>query len=127
VTVVEHAPPAKGPAADADAPCYELVEEVPSGLAPLPSWEVAAGGSVVGPSSVVGQRVTFCVSNPVLDFPDRAGPSPTAKPVREATLVYVARVVNEGTFTWEPAILQLEGAADVGTTVLGGSVSIGTK
>ena len=103
-----------------DAPCYEVVEEVPSGLAPMTSWDIGAGGDVVGPASVVGQRVTFCVGNPARV--DAAG-----KPIREATLRYAARVVNEGTFTWEPAVMQLEGAADVGTTVPGGSVSIGSK
>jgi hypothetical protein len=100
-----------------DAPCYEVVEEVPSGLAPLTSWDVGAGGDIVGPASVVGQRVTFCVGNPVL----------ADTRIRQATLRYAARVVNEGTFTWEPAVMQLEGAADVGTTVPGGSVSIGTR
>jgi len=103
-----------------EAPCYEVVEEVPSGLAPLTSWDIGAGSDVVGPASVVGQRVTFCVGNPARV--DAAG-----KPIREATLRYAARVVNEGTYTWEPAVMQLEGAADVGTTVPGGSVSIGTR
>jgi hypothetical protein len=100
-----------------DASCYEVVEEVPSGLAPLLSWDVGAGNDVIGPASVVGQRVTFCVGNPVRTDP----------PIRAATLRYAARVVNEGTFAWEPAVLQLEGAADVGTTVAGGSLSIGTR
>jgi hypothetical protein len=103
-----------------DAPCYEVVEEVPSGLAPLTSWDIGAGDGVVGPASIVGQRVTFCVGNPVRE--DAAG-----RKVREATLRYAARVVNEGIFTWEPAVMQLEGAADVGTTVPGGSVTIGTR
>ncbi len=35
--------------------------------------------------------------------------------------------MNEGTFTWERAVLQLEGAADVGTTAPGGRVTIGTR
>ena len=103
-----------------DAACYAVVEEVPSGLAPLASWDVGSGADVIGPASVVGQRVTFCVGNPVRK--DASG-----RPIREATLRYAARVVNEGTFTWEPAVMQLEGAADVGTTVAGGSVSIGAR
>jgi hypothetical protein len=107
-----------GPSA-LEAPCYEVVEEVPSGLAPLASWNVGTGNAVLGPASVVGQRVTFCVPNPV--FKD-AGVA-----VREGTLRYLARVVNEGTFTWERAVLQLEGAADVGTTVQAGTVTIGTR
>ena len=64
--------------------------------------------------------MTFCVGNPARV--DAAG-----KPIREVTLRYAARVVNEGTYAWEPAVMQLEGAADVGTTVPGGSVSIGTR
>ncbi len=102
-----------------EAPCYEVVEEVPSGLAPLPSWDVGTGNAVLGPTSVVGQRVTFCVPNPVFEDVGAA--------VREGTLRYLARVVNEGTFTWERAVLQLEGAADVGTTAPGGRVTIGTR
>jgi hypothetical protein len=102
-----------------EAPCYEVVEEVPSGLAPLASWNVGTGNAVLGPTSVVGQRVTFCVPNPVFE---NAGVA-----VRAGTLRYLARVVNEGTFTWERAVLQLEGAADVGTTVQAGTVTIGTR
>ena len=107
-----------GPSA-LEAPCYEVVEEVPSGLAPLPSWDVGTGNAVLGPTSVVGQRVTFCVPNPIHEDVGVA--------IRDGTLRYLARVVNEGTFTWERAVMQLVGAADVGTTVQGGSVTIGTR
>jgi hypothetical protein len=116
VTVDLHV--AFGPSA-LEAPCYEVVEEVPSGLAPLPSWDVGTVNAVLRPASVVGQRVTFCVPNPV--FKDAGGA------IREGTLRYRARVVNEGTFTWERAVLQLEGAADVGTTAQAGTVTIGTR
>lgn len=103
-----------------EASCYEVVEEAPSGLAPLLSWDVGTGPGVRGPTSVVGQRVTFCVSNPV--YTTAAGET-----VYSGTLRYKARIVNEGTFTWEPAVMQLEGAADVGTTVKGGTVTIGAR
>lgn len=81
--------------------CYNAVELVPSGLAPL-----AGGGfgndpqDVIRPSSVSGQRVTFCAPN----VRDRG---------HVAHLRYTARVINEGTFTWEPAIVQLGGAPEV--------------
>jgi len=75
--------------------CYEVVETVPSGLVPI---DRIVDSTAVGPSSVAGQRVTFCVPN-----------DPQHAKVR---LQYTARVVNEGTFTWEPAILQLPGAPE---------------
>jgi hypothetical protein len=81
--------------------CYVAVELVPSGLAPL-----AGGGfgndprDVIRPSRVSGQEVTFCAPNES----DRG---------HIAHLRYTARVVNEGTFTWEPAIVQLARAPEM--------------
>ena len=88
-------------AASAPEGCYDVVELVPSGLAPL-----ATGlghrqrGGVTWPSSVVGQQVRFCAGND-----RRTGP--------RSTLRYLARVVNAGTFTWEPAIMQLPQAPEL--------------
>jgi hypothetical protein len=80
--------------------CYDAVELVPSGLAPLADGGFANDPrDVIRPSSVSGQRVTFCAPN------DR-------ERGHVAHLRYTARVVNEGTFTWEPAIVQLAGAPE---------------
>ena len=49
------------------------------------------------PTSVVGQEVRFCADN-------------DPKTDHAAHLQYRARVVNEGTFAWEPAVMQLPGA-----------------
>lgn len=102
------------------AECYRVVEEVPSGLAPLDPSMVRASRTAHPPTEVLGQRVTFCVSNPTA-IGDRG------ERLRTATLRYVARVVNEGTFTWEPAVLQLDGVAEVGASTRSGSVTIGTR
>jgi hypothetical protein len=81
--------------------CYDVVELVPSGLAPL---SIAASeedeATVTWPSSVVGQEVRFCAQN-----------SPESG--HSAHLRYVARVVNEGTFAWEPAVMQLSAAPEL--------------
>ncbi|HEV8490607.1 MAG TPA: Ig-like domain-containing protein, partial [Candidatus Limnocylindrales bacterium] len=64
--------------------CYDVVELVPSGLAPLaigrgePNEE-----GVIGPSSVVGQEVRFCAGN-------------DARSGHTARMRYTARVVNDG-------------------------------
>ncbi|HET7676758.1 MAG TPA: Ig-like domain-containing protein [Candidatus Limnocylindrales bacterium] len=94
--------------------CYEVVELAPSGLAPLEfGSEEADGQSISGPSSVSGQQVRFCASNDV-----RSGGT--------ARLRYHARIVNPGTFTWEPATMQLSGAPEAlavtpaGSTIIGG-------
>ncbi len=80
--------------------CYEVVETVPSGLAPLDVTRLEdATPSVTYPSSVVGQEVRFCAGN-------------DARSGHTASLRYLARVVNEGTFTWEPAVMQLAGAPE---------------
>lgn len=81
--------------------CYDVVELVPSGLAPLEvmydygTYE----RDITWPSSVLGQEVTFCAAN-------------DARTGHAAHLRYMARVVNEGVFTWEPAIMQLAGAPE---------------
>jgi hypothetical protein len=89
--------------------CYEVEEVVPSGLVPLATASVRAIGSYIGPSSIVGQRVTFCV-------PFGAGAGPTAR------MRYVARVVNAGEFRWEPAIMHL-GSPDDGAAVAPGETT----
>jgi hypothetical protein len=38
---------------------------------------------------------------------------------------YSARVVNEGTFTWEPAIMQLAGAPEALAIAPAGATTIG--
>ena len=84
--------------------CYEVEEVVPSGLVPVATGSVRAIGSYIGPSSIVGQRVTFCAPFGV------AGAGPAAR------MRYVARVVNAGEFRWEPAIMHL-GSPDDGAAV----------
>ena len=87
--------------ATAPTGCYDVVELVPSGLAPL---STALGQTdeqgVTWPTSVVGQEVRFCAVN------DPKTGSP-------ALLRYRARVVNEGTFAWEPAVMQFPGAPEL--------------
>jgi len=80
--------------------CYDVVEQVPSGLAPIDVdyWRTDES-DITWPSSVVGQEVTFCAAN-------------DPKTGSAAHLRYVARIVNEGVFTWEPAIMQLAGAPE---------------
>ena len=81
--------------------CYEVVEVVPSGLAPLPGWfGEEPGGTWSSPSSVLGQEVTFCVAN----VPKLGG---------VARMRYLARIVTPGGYVWEPAIMQLVGAPDL--------------
>jgi hypothetical protein len=84
--------------------CYEVIEAVPSGLAPI-DGPFGLGGSqevdrqiIYWPSSIVGQQVGFCV------------PNDAGRPVR---MRYQARVVNVGTYAWEPAILQLPAAPEL--------------
>lgn len=97
-----------------DAPCYAVTEHVPSGLVPLAGpVGVDDSGTINWPSEVAGQEVRFCVSrNPK----HRLG---------VVTLRYVARVVSTGTFTWEPALMHLDGAPEVVTIAGGGSVRVG--
>ncbi|MGZ8438133.1 MAG: alpha-2-macroglobulin family protein, partial [Candidatus Limnocylindrales bacterium] len=94
--------------------CYDVTEFVPSGLAPLTGGQ---GGTddrgITWPSSVVGQEVRFCVYN-------------SADTGRTARLRYLARVVNEGTFSWEPAIMQLPSAPELLAISSSGTATIGT-
>ena len=93
--------------------CYDVVELVPSGLAPLTIVNIYSEESgVVWPSSIVGQTVTFCATN-------------TAREGHRAHLRYMARIVSEGTFTWEPAIMQLGGAPELLAFVPATSTVIG--
>jgi len=95
--------------------CYDVVEFVPSGLAPLTGGlgETDERG-ITWPSSVVGQEVRFCASN-------------SARTGHTARLRYLARVVNEGTFSWEPAIMQLPGAPELLAMTPSGTAAIGTR
>ncbi len=95
-----------------DSGCYLVVEELPSGLAPVERYSGSEPG-IVWPSSIVGQRVTFCVGKP--------GP----KGALSAHLRYTARVVNAGTFTWESATMQLPGVPDAVAVAPGGTVRVG--
>jgi len=97
-----------------DSGCYEVVEEVPSGLAPIAAqWDSGGTMDIIWPDVVVGQRVTFCV------------PNPGANDARTGHLRYAARVVNEGTYAWEPAVMQLEGVPEAIAVTKGGTVRIG--
>jgi uncharacterized protein YfaS (alpha-2-macroglobulin family) len=104
-------------AASAPDGCYDVIELVPSGLAPLTGWWGARTGDdpdITWPSSVVGQEVRFCAWND-----ERSG--------RTARLRYLARVVNEGTFAWEPAVMQLPGAPELLAITPAGTASIGRR
>jgi hypothetical protein len=87
--------------AKAPTGCYDVVELVPSGLAPLSiGFGERDETGVSWPTSVVGQEVRFCADNdPLLG--------------NTARLYYRARVVNEGTFAWEPAVMQFPGAPEL--------------
>ena len=88
-------------AAQAPTGCYDVEEIVPSGLAPLSVGLGEMGETgVAWPVSVVGQEVRFCAVN-------------DAKTGHSARLQYRARVVNAGTFAWEPAVMQLPGAPEL--------------
>jgi len=89
---------------DANAPkgCYRVTDTAPSGLAPLGATAAWPDDSenpqiTTRPYDVSGQRVSWCID------------STTQMP-----LVYAARVVSAGTYTWEPAVIQLESAPSVG-------------
>jgi hypothetical protein len=88
-----------GPAAPKNG-CYEVVEQVPSGLAPVEMLSFQDASGVTLPSRVSGQEVVFCATKDV-DGQD------------SAHLRYVARVLGQGTFTWEPAVMQLSGAPEL--------------
>jgi hypothetical protein len=60
---------------------------------------------------VIGQQVTFCAAN-------------NARAAHTARMRYSARIVNAGTFTWEPAIMQLAGAPEMLALTSAGSTII---
>ncbi len=95
--------------------CYDVLELVPSGLAPL---TISAGqfdqARVSWPSSVAGQEVHFCASNDLTTG-------------RTARMRYAARVVNAGTFAWEPATMQLAGAPELLAFTPAGTATIGER
>lgn len=87
-----------------DSGCYAVVEQAPSGLVPLEGSVIEeASPSIIWPSEVVGQQVTFCVPHDDLN-------NGTV-----ASLRYMARVVSAGTFTWEPALMTIDGVPEVVT------------
>jgi hypothetical protein len=106
-----------GPAAVDD--CYLVTEVAPSGMAPLregSSWRPRRGegaDTLVGqlPWSIAGQQVSWCV------WPD------SKKPVQ--TLRYRARVVNSGSFLWEPAVVQSTRAPELIRLTEADSLEIG--
>jgi hypothetical protein len=78
--------------------CYQVVDLVPSGLAPVARTDGWVGEDAsAGPYRIVGQRVEFYAMN-----------DPSAKHV--SRLRYLARVVTPGVYTWEPAVMQLADA-----------------
>jgi alpha-2-macroglobulin len=93
--------------------CYDVVELVPSGLAPLTISDGQYGQTgVTWPSSVVGQEVRFCAYNDVSTG-------------RAAHLRYAARVVNAGKFAWEPATMQLAAAPELLAATPSGTATVG--
>ena len=90
--------------------CWRLVDLVPSGLAPVGVGWQDDDGNVVGPDRIEGQRVEFCV------VPD------SRRPVQEFR--YIARVVDPGSYAWEPAVLQSSIVPDQGVTTSSQTVSI---
>ena len=87
----------------APAGCYDLTDTTPSGLAPLawaPGWDDEIGsGRNWYPWAVDGQRISWCIE---------------PRTSRPTTVSYAARVVSPGTFTWEPAIVQMAAAPGIG-------------
>ncbi|HEX7473858.1 MAG TPA: Ig-like domain-containing protein [Candidatus Limnocylindrales bacterium] len=74
---------------------YEVVDFVPSGLAPVArtdGWVGTDGAN--GPYRIVGQEVDFSVDN-------------VANPLRVPRLRYLARIVTPGDYAWEPASMRL--------------------
>ncbi|HSL34364.1 MAG TPA: Ig-like domain-containing protein [Candidatus Limnocylindrales bacterium] len=102
-------------AATAPEGCYDVVELVPSGLAPLAILpdDVDERG-ITWPSSVTGQEVRFCAAN------DR-------ETGHTARLRYIARVVNAGTFAWEPAVMQLAEAPELLAITPASTAEIGRR
>jgi hypothetical protein len=95
---------------------WQVVENVPSGLAPIPYFgapdDPEALAADIAPAFVDGQRVAFMVGWDPLH--------PTQR------LRYVARVVTAGTYAWEPSVLQSTVAPASGLTVPAETVTIAT-
>ena len=94
--------------------CYDVTDTTPSGLAPLtwtPGWDEAASGdgAVWYPWAVDGQRVSWCI-DPLQG--------------RRMVLSYSARVVSPGTYRWEPAIVQMAAAKEIGAATTTTSYTI---
>lgn len=84
--------------------CYEVTDTTPSGLAPIawaPGWDGPSSGdaTVWYPWEVDGQRISWCID-----------PLQGRRPV----LTYSARVVSPGSYRWEPAVVQMAVAPNVG-------------
>jgi hypothetical protein len=97
--------------------CHRVVDLVPSGLVPIASPPYSIDPetgderrNTAAPESVVGQRVTFCVT-------------PSARD-RTVTLRYYARVISIGTYRWEPALVESRSAADRAAVVPASTVRI---
>jgi hypothetical protein len=95
---------------DARDECWRLTDVVPSGLAPIGGFRIYYDEPVTGPTWVDGQRVEFCVQRD------------PKRPVQE--LRYVARVVDPGTYAWEPAVLQSSIVPEQGLTTPGATLVI---
>lgn len=97
--------------------CYQVVDLVPSGLAPVSRTDGWVGDDgTMAPYDIVGQRVEFCVSN---EYPTQASQndslppsSPPGSAARVTKLRYLARIVTPGEYAWEPAVIQLTGAPE---------------
>ena len=107
--------------AQAASGCHQVTELVPSGLAavgPSAAWaqveeengEVPRLEGVVLPYDMSGPRVSFCAE-------------PSAKQ-RTVLLRYYARVVNPGTYAWEPAVAISRSQADAAARTTAGTITI---
>ncbi len=95
--------------------CYQVVDLVPSGLAPVSRTDSWVGDDgTMAPDNIVGQRVEFCVPN-------------DPKTTKVTTLRYLARVVTPGDYTWEPAVIQLTGAPEAIGVTKPGRVTIADR
>ena len=79
---------------------YEVVDFVPSGLAPVARTDGWVGDDgTLAPYRIVGQEVDFSVWN---DLPA----------THAAKLRYLARIVTPGDYAWEPASIRLDAAPE---------------
>ena len=79
---------------------YEVVDLVPSGLAPVARTDGWVGeDGTIGPYRIVGQEVDFSV-----------GYDPHV--TRMTKLRYLARIVTPGDYAWEPASIRLAAAPE---------------